>query len=84
MRQSCALLFHVTLVITISMVWGQFTWLRTFDNDTMIRVPILSWSQKYEPTVKSLRNFTLDEKCERGLGLGIGYQVYDPYVKVGV
>ena len=77
--------FHYMTIWTLLMdtVVCQFTWLHNFNYTTMIQLPLHSWDKHYPAKVHSLRNYTLDEKCEQGLGIGVGYQIYDPYVKIG-
>ena len=38
---------------------------------------------KLAAKVQSLSNFTLDQKCKLGQDLGIGFQIYTPYVDMG-
>ena len=37
----------------------------------------------YTRTVDRLRNYTMDEKCEKGLDFGIGFIWISPYVDIG-
>ena len=33
--------------------------------------------------MNGLKKFTMDEKCDQGKDVGIGFQVYTPYVELG-
>ena len=37
---------------------------------------------KYKNLISSLRNYTMDEKCEKGLDFGIGFQLTSPYSNI--
>ena len=37
---------------------------------------------KYKKLVNSLRNYSMDEKCEMGLDFGIGFQITSPYSNI--
>jgi len=38
----------------------------------------------YYKKVNPLKKYNVDEKCEKGLDFGVGFQVYTPYVDIGV
>eukprot|EP00111_Clytia_hemisphaerica_P020644 TCONS_00060853-protein len=38
--------------------------------------------EKYDAHVRTLKNHTLDEKCEQGLDFGVGFQMTQPYSNV--
>ena len=40
-------------------------------------------SESFQEKVDSLANLTTDDKCKMGMDLGVGFQVYTPYVNVG-
>lgn len=40
-------------------------------------------TKEYTDKLKSLQNYTFDQKCERGMDLGMGFLLYTPYVELG-
>ena len=92
------MLFHISfpelellvLFSTITISQSQFVWKsHTKKDNNTIHLP-LKFINMGEPTTNfrtrtnELNRYSLDEKCEKGLGLGVGFQVYTPYVDLGL
>ena len=52
-------------------------------NDHQIGHKGLNLSVAMQKKVDDLKKYTLDEKCSLGKDLGVGFQIYTPYVDMG-
>ena len=68
----------------------QFIWYKNAKkNNRTIEIPIQGVTMDKQAHLNTQEvipnsNYTLDEKCSRGLGIGLGYQAYAPYVSMGL
>ena len=82
------LLVASLILISVPISRSQFVWKTHLKRDNRtIEIP-MKYLKMEEPkttftTKKNNLSHSFDEKCKGGMGLGVGFQVYTPYVDLG-